>query len=92
MAKSLEEVMRQLEAQREAQRIAEQQRRLAEERTINEQREIQRRFHLERIRMYEASVNFNNASSSAAGAGGSLKKDCSLNNYVESDYICDYFE
>jgi hypothetical protein len=27
-----------------------------------------------------------------AGSGGGGIKDCSINEYVENDYICDYFE
>lgn len=86
MTKSLEDIMRQMEVQR----AAEQQTRFAEERALNEQRERQRREHLERIRIYESS-NFNN-SSAAAGAGGGRRKDCSINEYVVNDYICNYFE
>jgi hypothetical protein len=29
------------------------------------------------------------AAGSSSGGGG---KDCSINEYVENDYICDYFE
>lgn len=36
------------------------------------------------------------AASSAAGAGaggrGGSRRDCSINEYVEDDFICDYFE
>jgi hypothetical protein len=41
----------------------------------------------------------NQAASSAAGAGGAggaggggSRRDCSINNYLEDDFICDYFE
>jgi hypothetical protein len=89
MSKSLEDIMRQMEAQKSA----EQQRRLVEERALNEQREIQRRLHSERIRMYEASVNFNNTSSSAgAGGGGNRILDNTTNEFIENDYVENYFE
>ena len=86
MAKSLEDIMRQMEAQKST----EQQRRLVEERALNEQREIQRRLHSERIRMYEASVNFNNTSSSAGG-GGNRILDNTTNEFIENDYVENYF-
>lgn len=65
MSKSLEDIMRQMAAQREA----EYQRRIAEERAIYEQRERQRQDYLERIRLYEALTNNVASSSSAAGGG-----------------------
>lgn len=65
--KSLDDIWRQMQAQR----AAEQQQRMAQERALYEQRERLRQEYLQRMRMYEfASANFS-PSSAAAGAGGS---------------------
>jgi hypothetical protein len=79
MTKSLEDIMRQMEAQKSA----EQQRRFVEERALNEQRERQRREHLERIRVYESYTNF--TSYSSASGGGSLKNIS--NGYIADGYV-----
>jgi hypothetical protein len=63
--RSLDDVWRQMQAQR----AAEQQRRMAEERAIYEQRERARQEYLQRMRMYEASFNPAAAAAAAAGAG-----------------------
>jgi hypothetical protein len=64
--KSLDDILRQMQAQR----AAEQQQRMAQERALYEQRERLRQEYLQRMRMYEfASPNFS-PSSAAAGAGG----------------------
>lgn len=64
--KSIEDIMRQQAAQRQAQ-IQQQQ---SQERAINEQRERARQDYLERSRMYEALSNISPAAAAAA-AGGS---------------------
>ena len=64
--KSLEEVWRQMQAQR-AQQQAQQQ---AQERNINEQREIARQEYIRRMRMNEL-VNYNPAASAPGAGGGS---------------------
>ncbi len=61
--KSIDDILRQQAAQRQAQ-IQQQQ---AQERALNEQRERQRQDYLQRIRMFES---VSNSASSAAGAGG----------------------
>jgi hypothetical protein len=63
--KSIEDILRQQAAQRQAQ-IQQQQ---AQERALNEQRERQRQDYLERIRMYEA-LNTVSPAAAAAAAGG----------------------
>ena len=68
MSKSLDEVWRQMQAQRES----EQQRRLAEESAIYEQREKARQEYLQRNRMFE-KFNPAAASSAAAGSGGKVR-------------------
>jgi hypothetical protein len=68
MSKSLDEIWRQMQAQK----AAEQQRRLAEERAIYEQRERARQEYLQRIRMFER-FNPTSAASAAAGAGGTVR-------------------
>jgi hypothetical protein len=68
MSKSLDEVWRQMQAQRES----EQQRRLAEESAIYEQREKARQEYLQRNRMFER-FNPAAASSAAAGSGGKVR-------------------
>ena len=65
MARSLDDVWRQMQAQQAAQ----QQQRMAQERALYEQRERQRQEYLQRQRMYEASFSPSAAASSAAGAG-----------------------
>lgn len=67
--RSIEDILRQQEAQRQA----EIQRQQAQERAIYEQRERQRQDYLERMRMYEAQSAFA-AASSAAGAGGHISE------------------
>jgi hypothetical protein len=50
---------------------------------------------LRRKAMFEAQQNtpITVTPNAAAGAsGGGSKKDCSINEYVVNDYICDYFE
>ena len=65
--KSIEDIMRQQAAQRQAQIQAQQ----AQERALYEQREMARQEYLRRIRMYE-KVSINpSAAAAAAGAGGS---------------------
>lgn len=64
--KSLDEIWRQMQAQR----VAEQQARIAQERSINEQRERARQEYLQKMRMYEFTSFNPSAASSAAGAGG----------------------
>jgi hypothetical protein len=63
--KSIDDILRQQAAQRQAQ-IQQQQ---AQERALNEQRERQRQDYLQRMRMFEA-LNSVNQSVSAAAAGG----------------------
>ena len=63
--KSIEDILRQQAAQRQAQ-IQQQQ---AQERALNEQRERQRQDYLQRMRMFEA-LNSINPSAAAAAAGG----------------------
>jgi hypothetical protein len=64
--KSIEDILRQQAAQRQAQ-IQQQQ---AQERALNEQRERQRQDYLQRMRMFEA-LNSINPLAAAAAAGGS---------------------
>jgi hypothetical protein len=64
--KSIEDILRQQAAQRQAQ-IQQQQ---AQERALNEQRERQRQDYLQRMRMFEA-LNTISPSAAAAAAGGS---------------------
>jgi len=66
--KSIDDILRQQAAQRQAQ-IQQQQ---AQERAINEQRERQRKDYLERSRMYEA-LNSISPVAAASAAGGSAK-------------------
>jgi hypothetical protein len=96
MSKSLEDIWRQMEAQR----MAEQQRRATEERAIFEQREIQRQEYLKIIRMYESSSINNSAAAAAAagagaGGGGSRIKVSEVNNLIlfifSDDVISKYF-
>ena len=66
MAKSIDDIWRQMQAQR----AAEQQARAAQERALYEQRERARQEYLQRMRMYEFA-SFNPASTApGAGAGG----------------------
>ena len=65
--KSIDDILRQQAAQRQAQ-IQQQQ---AQERALNDQRERQRQEHIQRMRMFEKLSNFNPAAASAASAGGS---------------------
>ena len=64
--RSIEDILRQQEAQRQA----EMQRQQAQERAIYEQRERQRQDYLERMRIYEAQNAFSAASAAGAGGGG----------------------
>lgn len=70
--KSIEDILRQQAAQRQAQ-IQQQQ---AQERAIYEQREIARQDYLNRQRMFETlySINQSNSSSAAGAGGGGIKK------------------
>jgi hypothetical protein len=63
--KSIDDILRQQMAQRQAQIQAQQ----AQERAINEQRERQRQEYLERSRMFEALSNISTAAASAAAGG-----------------------
>jgi hypothetical protein len=65
MAKSLDEIWRQMQAQR----AAEQQRKMAQERAIYEQRERARQQYLNNMRLYEKSFVPTAAASAAAGGG-----------------------
>jgi hypothetical protein len=65
--KSIDDILRQQAAQRQAQ-IQQQQ---AQERALNEQRERQRQEHIQRQRMYEKLSNFNPSAAAASSAGGS---------------------
>jgi hypothetical protein len=68
--KSIEDILRQQAAQRQAQ-IQQQQ---AQERALNEQRERQRQDYLQRMRMFEALNNINpSAAAVAAGGRGSIQ-------------------
>lgn len=69
MGKSIDDILRQQETQRQA-RVQQEQ---AQQRVLNEQRQRQRQEHIERMRLYESST-FNSASS-AAGAGGGKKNN-----------------
>ena len=80
--RSIEDILRQQAAQRQAQ-IQQQQ---AQERALYEQRERARQDYLERARMYEklASINPSAAASAAAGAGGSGNRVIpTINGHVE---------
>jgi hypothetical protein len=72
--KSIEDILRQQAAQRQAQ-IQQQQ---AQERALNEQRERQRQDYLQRMRMFESLNNTN--PSSAASAGGKRGNTTSISN------------
>ena len=77
--KSIEEILRQQAAQRQAQ-ISQQQ---AQERAIYEQREIARQEYLKRNRMYER-FSPTSAASAAAGAGGSVRRSIpTINGHAE---------
>jgi hypothetical protein len=65
--KSIEDILRQQAAQRQAQ-IQQQQ---AQERSLNEQRERQRQDYLQRMRMFEALNSINPSAAAAAAGGGS---------------------
>ena len=67
--KSIDDILRQQAAQRQAQ-IQQQQ---AKERALNEQRERQRQDYLQRMRMFEALSNIS-PSAAASAAGGSKNK------------------
>ena len=56
-----------------------------------EQRDSRRRFE-EELMLLEQTVRFAQISAAHVGAVGSSKKDASSNNYVENDYIDNYFE
>jgi hypothetical protein len=73
--KSIEDILRQQAAQRQAQ-IQQQQ---AQERALNEQRERQRQEHLQRMRMYEKLSNFNPSAAAASSAGG-RRSNTSISN------------
>jgi hypothetical protein len=75
--KSIEDILRQQAAQRQAQ-IQQQQ---AKERALNEQRERQRQDYLQRMRMFEALNNISPAAAAAA-AGGRGKKP-TINGHAE---------
>jgi hypothetical protein len=75
--KSIEDILRQQAAQRQAQ-IQQQQ---AQERALYEQRERARQDYLQRMRMYEALSNIN-PSAAAAAAGGTGKKPV-INGHTE---------
>ena len=64
--KSIDEILRQQAAQRQAQ-IQQQQ---AQERALNEQRERQRQEHLQRMRMFEKLSSLSPAAAAASSAGG----------------------
>lgn len=71
MGKSIEDILRQQAAQRQAQQAAQQN----QERSINEQRERSRQDWRNRMRMFEAAAGPAAASSAAAGAGGTNKRN-----------------
>ena len=75
--KSIDDILRQQAAQRQAQ-IQQQQ---AQERALNEQRERQRQDYLQRMRMFEALNNISPAAAAAA-AGGRGKKP-TINGHAE---------
>jgi hypothetical protein len=97
--KSIDDIMRQQAAQRQAQ-IQQQQ---AQERAINEQRERQRQDYLQRIRMFEKLSNVNPAAAASAAGGNATKpvinghaefilfKTSDLDNwqYVILDYLAE---
>jgi hypothetical protein len=66
--KSIQDILRQMQAQR----VAENQARIAREKAIFEQRERSRQEYLKQIRMFEKLAP-TSASSAAAGAGGSIR-------------------
>ena len=75
--KSIDDILRQQAAQRQAQ-IQQQQ---AQERALNEQRERQRQDYLQRMRMFEALSNIS-PSAAASAAGGSKNKPV-INGHAE---------
>jgi hypothetical protein len=69
MGKSIDDILRQQAAQRQAQMQAQQ----ARESAVNEQRERQRQDYLQRQRMYESlSNNSSTSSGGSSGGGGSI--------------------
>jgi hypothetical protein len=68
--RSIEDILRQQAAQRQAQ-IQQQQ---AQERALNDQRERQRQEHIQRMRMYEKLSNFSPSAAAASSAGGSRQQ------------------
>lgn len=93
--KSIDDILRQQAAQRQAAMQAQQ----AQERAINEQRERARQEHLQRMRMFEALNTISNTSTAAAGAGGgglinttpNSVSDESILYYNWSDRVFTYF-
>jgi hypothetical protein len=77
--KSIEDILRQQAAQRQAQ-IQQQQ---AQERAIYEQRERQRQDYLERMRMYEALNTVSPAAAAAAAGGRSNSSIPTINGHAE---------
>ena len=78
--KSIDDILRQQAAQRQAQ-IQQQQ---AQERALNEQRERQRQEHIQRMRMYEKLSNFSPSAAAASSAGGSRNQAVStINGHAE---------
>lgn len=78
--KSIDDILRQQMAQRQAQ-IQQQQ---AQERALNEQRERQRQEHIQRQRMYEKLSNFSPSAAAASSAGGSRNQAVStINGHAE---------
>jgi hypothetical protein len=80
--KSIDDILRQQAAQRQAQ-IQQQQ---AQERALNEQRERQRQEHLQRMRMYEKLSNINpSAAAASSAAGGSRPNQAipTINGHAE---------
>ena len=75
--KSIDDILRQQAAQRQAQMQQQQ----AKERALNEQRERQRQDYLQRMRMFEALSNIN-PSAAAAAAGGRGSKP-TINGHAE---------
>ena len=79
--KSIDDILRQQAAQKQAQ-IQQQQ---AQERALNEQRERQRQEHIQRVRMYEKLSNFSPAAAAASSAGGSRPNQAvpTINGHAE---------
>jgi hypothetical protein len=85
--KSIDDILRQQAAQRQAAMQAQQ----AQERALNEQRERSRQEYLHRVRMFEASNNVSNAVAAASSAAGGRPTSSPVVTQANSDESILYY-